>query len=254
MRNPDGSYVYGWEEGNAIRIEFRDEGYQDQVAKKAAAIMETGVVDGIMLDWWTEGEFWNERFSLLKKVREAIGEDALILLNANSRLIPNSAPYANGIFMECWDSQDGDAGKWDEYRQTLEWAEQNMRSPRINCLETWYKNSRDDLNRMRVTTTLALTRSDGYCLFSDPNTLPSPDHLHDWYSFWDTALGTPVSDGEQAGDGTWKRDFTGGTAVYNPLGNAEVEVVFEEDRTSAATGITAKYHTLPAFDGDIYLK
>ncbi len=111
MRNPDGSYIYGWEEGNAIRIEFRDEDYQDQVAKKAAAIIETGVVDGIMLDWWTEDEFLNERLSLLKKVREAIGEEALILLNANSRLIPNSAPYANGVFMECWDSPDGDAGK-----------------------------------------------------------------------------------------------------------------------------------------------
>ena len=34
MRNNDGSYVYGWEEGNFIRIEFRDAAFQDQVAKK----------------------------------------------------------------------------------------------------------------------------------------------------------------------------------------------------------------------------
>jgi hypothetical protein len=36
---------------------------------------------------------------------------------------------------------------------------------RINCLESWFHQSRDDLNLMRATTTLALTRSDGYALF-----------------------------------------------------------------------------------------
>jgi hypothetical protein len=46
-------------------------------------------------------------------------------------------------------------------------AEGHLREPRVNCLETWYHKSRDDLNLMRATTTLALTRSEGYCLFSE---------------------------------------------------------------------------------------
>ena len=42
---------------------------------------------------------------------------------------------------------------------------------------------------------IALTLSDGYCLFSDPNPLPTPDHLHNWYAFWERGLGRPVHDG-----------------------------------------------------------
>jgi hypothetical protein len=38
----------------------------------------------------------------------------------------------------------------------------------------------------------ALVFSNGYALFSDPNSLPTPDHLHDWYPFWDKSLGKPA--------------------------------------------------------------
>ena len=48
---------------------------------------------------------------------------------------------------------------------------------------------------MRATTTLALTHGDGYCLFSDPNPLPTPDHMHNWYPFWNKSLGRPLRSG-----------------------------------------------------------
>ena len=89
-----------------------------------------------------------------------------------------------------------------EIADTLAWAEVNLREPRVNCLETWFHKSRDDLNLMRATTTLALTHSDGYCLFSDPNPLPTPDHLHNWYTFWNRSLGKPVAKGTANSDGT----------------------------------------------------
>lgn len=254
MRNNDGTYVYGWEEGNYIRIEFRDPGFQDKVAEKAAALMKSGAVDGILLDWWTESEFWESRLALLKKVREAIGDDALILLNANNRKIPKSAPFANGIFMECWDSPDANEEKWDRNRTTLEWAEQNMRQPRINCLETWYKESRNDLNRMRATTTLVLTRSDGYCLFSDPNTLLTPDHLHNWYPFWNADLGKPVEEGKKLDNGAYRRKFSNGVAVYNPLGNEMVTIEFLKGFKSTVSGEEGMIHQVPAFDGDIFIE
>jgi len=100
-------------------------------------------------------------------------------------------------------------------RRHARWAEVNLREPRVNCLETWYHRSRDDLHLVRATTTLALTHSDGYCLFSDPNPLPTPDHLHNWYSFWNKSLGKPVAKGTADPDGTVRREFENGTAVYN---------------------------------------
>ena len=54
---------------------------------------------------------------------------------------------------------------------------------------------RDGGEHLRATTTLSLVRSDGYALFSDPNPLPTPDHLHDWYPFWDKSLGKTAGDG-----------------------------------------------------------
>jgi len=136
--------------------------------------VESGVVDGVMLDWWEEDA---DRVALVTAIRKRIGEDALILVNANDRKIPQSAPFVNGLFMECYKSQT--AGQWQQIAETLAWAEENLRTPRINCLETWWHDSRADEHLMRATTTLSLVLSDGYCLFADPNPLPTPDHLHD---------------------------------------------------------------------------
>ena len=107
---------------------------------------------------------------------------------------------------------------------------------------------------MRATTTLCLTLSDGYCLFSDPNPLPTSDHLHDWYDFWDSGLGKPLSPGQKQDDGSYRREFSGGTVVYNPMGNTAARLDFEEERSSAATAKTAKRHVVAPCDGDIFLK
>ena len=107
---------------------------------------------------------------------------------------------------------------------------------------------------MRATTTLALTLSDGYCLFSDPNPLPSGDHRHDWYPFWDSNLGKPTAPGAASPDGAIRRQFANGTAVYNPMGNKTVTIVFDQTRTSARNGKKSKTHTLKSPDGDIYLR
>jgi hypothetical protein len=107
---------------------------------------------------------------------------------------------------------------------------------------------------MRAVTTLSLTHSNGYCLFSDPNPLPTPDHRHDWYPFWDKSLGQPVSAGVTALDGTVRREFQNGCAVYNPMGNETVRIIFDQVRTSVATGEVSRNHTLESPDGDIYLK
>jgi hypothetical protein len=158
----------------------------------------------------------------------------------------------NGYFMECYRSKT--AEDWQRIGDTLSWAEQHLRPPRVNCVETWYHESRNDLHLMRATTTLALTRSDGYCLFSDPNPLPTGDHRHNWYPFWNKSLGRPVAKGRMRSDGSWWRDFDNGTVVYNPMGNGELSVAFDGPRTSVATGTTASEHPLQSPDGDIFLR
>ena len=248
-RDEDGQPAKGWAEGGFIRLDFANPEYRRHVARRAKAVVQSGVVDGILLDWWRDDE---DRLALIRQVRKAIGDDYLIIANANDRTTPKTAPYINGYFMECTRSRT--AQDWQRIRATLTWAETHLRRPAVNCLEIWYHHSRDDLNLMRAATTLSLTQSNGYCLFSDPNPLPTADHLHNWYPFWDKSLGRPVSTGVARADGTVTREFENGTVVYNPMGNRAVSVVFDDIRQSVATGTSARRHQLADADGDIFLR
>jgi len=249
LRDEQGRIVPGWKEGSFLCLDFHNPDFRAQVAKQAAAAVATGVVDGVMLDWWSDDD---SRLALIRDVRAAVGEDTIIVANANDRKTPRTAPFINGYFMECYRSKT--AEDWRRIEDTLAWAEGNLRPPRVNCVETWYHESREDLNLMRATTTLALTRSNGYCLFSDPNPLPSGDHRHNWYPVWDKTLGPPVADGQKRSDGSWWREFENGTVVYNPMGNGPVSVTFSRPHSSVATGETATEYLLPSLDGGIYLK
>ncbi|MGD8499045.1 MAG: hypothetical protein PVJ86_00265 [Phycisphaerales bacterium] len=248
-RDEDGNLVKGWAEGRFIQLDFDNPEFREHVARRARAVVESGAVDGVLLDWWSDDD---SRLALVRTVRQAIGNKHLIIANANDRTTPKTAPYINGYFMECYRSKT--PKDWERITTTLKWAEKKLRSPRVNCLETWYHDSRMDLNLMRATTTLSLTCSNGYCLFSDPNPLPTGDHRHNWYPFWNKSLGRPTSQGVTMPDRTIRREFENGTAVYNPMGNKTVTVVFDENRTSVAGGKTSKSHSLKSPDGDIYLK
>ena len=248
-RDAAGKLVPGWEEGGFYQLDFANPDYREQVAQQCAAAVRSGVVDGVMLDWWLDDD---DHLALVQAIHKRIGADALILVNANDLTTPRTAPFVNGYFMECYRSAT--PADWQRIADTLAWAEKNLRTPRINCLETWYHQSRADLNLMRATTALSLVLSDGYCLFSDPNPLPTPDHLHDWYPFWERRLGQAVAPGNRRLDGVWTREFAGGTVAYNPLGNPPATIAFDETRTSLATGQRARSHPLNACDGDFFLR
>ena len=251
-RDAAGQRVPGWQDAGAdayLLLDFENPEFQDHVAAQAAAAIGSGVVDGVMLDWWVDDD---ARIALIQKVRRAIGPDALILANANDNRTPATAPFINGYFMECPFTRTPQ--EWAKISDTLLWAEANLRAPRINCLETWFHDSREDLHLMRATTTLALTHSDGFCLFSDPNTLPAPDHEHGWYPFWQKRLGKPREKGVRGPDGVWRREFENGTAIYNPAGGKEVTVTRGERALSAATGQTRVVHLVRPGDGDLLLR
>lgn len=248
-KRKDGQRVIGWEEGGYFLLDFSNPAYRTQIAQQAKRIIDTGVFDGIMLDWWEDDE---DRLKLVQAIRREIGDKALILVNANDRKTPETAAFINGYFMECYQSKTPE--DWKKIAETLRWAESNLQAPRINCVETWFQKSRADLHLMRATTTLSLTLSDGYCLFSDPNPLPAPDHLHDWYDFWNKSLGRPKAKGVQNQDGSIQREFDQGFAVYNPPGNRPVTITFTTPHTAVSSRTSGLTFTVPPADGDLFLK
>jgi len=248
-RDEAGQIVQGWAEGGFLQLDYGNPAFRGHVARRAKAVIDSGVADGILLDWWHEDD---DRVALIQEIRAAIGDSALIITNTNDHTAPRTAACINRLFMECTRSETTE--DWQRIARTLSWAEEHLRQPHVNCVEVWYHNSRRDLNLMRAVTALALTHSDGYCLFSDPNPLPTPDHLHNWYPFWDKCLGKAAGRMIRRDDGAMLREFEKGIVVYNPMGNGPVEVIFDGIHISQATGRRGRTHTLSACDGDIYVR
>lgn len=254
LRDGNGNKIKGWGEGNyqSYLLNTSSDSYQDSVVAKAKAIATCGVFDGIMIDCWKDTP---DYVKLLAKIRAAVGNEIMIIVNSNMFEIPNSAQYVNGLFMECYRGTTTD--DWCLIENTLVWAERSLRMPRVNNLETWAEVSRTsatDLQKMRATTCLSLTRSNGYCLFTDDNALPVGDHLHNFYDFWIKRLGKYVAEGFKRSDGGWQREFENGSVVYNPTGNNTITVNFDSKYTSTSTGISSTTHQLKAYDGDLFIR
>ncbi len=306
LKDKNGNPAIGWGEdtnGNMkidendtilhYLIDFTNPEVQDLIVKKVFSLHQSGLFDGVMFDWWNEEnatspigiDDWSDtiltpeleleaRLSILQQIREQVEDDFLILVNANMRQIPLSAPYVNGIYMECYKpkfDEGYDLNQIKRMEETLLWAEQHLRKPTINCLEGWRtvidymadqntrvieRNNIRNRKWMRMITTLSLTHSDGYVLFSDDNAIPSPDHLHNWYDFWDTDLGQPIQEKGivyNAVPGLFIREYENGWVVYNRNGAKQV-VSFDVSVKGVNSGVLDIRHEIPSFDGEILEK
>ena len=269
-----------------LLIDFTLPGMQDIIVQQAIAVAKCGLYDGIFFDWWNENHAvlanntvgWSEgyrgletelraRDNILQRIRAEVSDDFLIMVNTNKDKIPRTGPYINGTFMETFKDHPGgySHNELQELESTLSWAELNLREPRINGLEAQGlsiepPDGPNNLRMMRAITTLSLTHSDGYVLYTDgTRDLGGPHHHHLWHSFWDANLGKPIgpkAELYQNVDGLFIREFTNGWAVYNRSGAARTitlpaSATPVSDRGNNAASQT---HTLPDLDGEIYLK
>ena len=290
-------------------LDFTHPDVQDLIVEEATEIGKCGLYDGLFIDWWSED--WailrnyetdevyrglsaelEARKQILQRIRAAVGEDFLVIVNPNRRKTPIAAPYINGLFMETVRDHEGGYTRQGlmQIENTLRWAEEKLRSPQVNCLEGWgveiqAPDSPTNLRWMRVFTTMSLTLSDGYVLYITG--IRSPNHKHDWrvfeishkvmhdrgeihnhhhdhywYDFYDADLGRPVSEKAQAYrtpkgkaiKGVFIREFINGWAVYNRSGKERL-IQLPEKVSGFASGVENKHwHTIGDLDGEIYLK
>ncbi|RDV29354.1 hypothetical protein DXV75_02590 [Alteromonas aestuariivivens] len=252
-RDDQGNRVLGWDGGPEpyYMLNYENPDFQKRLGEQAKAVMASGVYDGVMLDW-------SGYLPIVRQVREHMGEAGLLLVNIHDEIDKGKQyqDYINGAFMEC--APNGRTPEnpkklcsWESMAEALSYYEQNFRKPTINALEAW--GARSDDQAMRALTTLGLTHSDGYVLFADPNPLPTPDHMHDWYGFWDASLGKPVSTMQVLPNGAVTREFENGLVIYNPQGNGAVTLELNQTYRSQASGTTIQVVSLSDQDGDILL-
>jgi len=276
-------------------LDWTNPDFQKHVVEQAVAAVKSGAADGVMLDWWNDGRDTQAdkaaKMKMLEEVRQAVGPDALIMINTNEKTLPEimpdftkagsagGKPLVNGYYMESMGSATSDPKKqkaeYQKIAQTLEYSQQNTLSPHITVVETWHdpKQVRDDpkhlqeqLQQMRAGTTLVMALSNDYSLYADPDGMKDtqgksiPDHGHEIYSFYQANLGAPVSETPPAlssTPGAIEREFHNGTVVCNTLGDVAAEVRFKDDRKQMSTGKIIKAGSLVQVepgDGDIFVK
>ena len=276
LRNAQGKIAPGWgsEQFPPIpdgKINFTHPGFQDRVVAQAIAVSKCGIFDGIFFDHWGEVPLLspyvdNEtehlaRHNIIERIRAQTRPDFLIMGNTNDHIIPRTGPRINGGFMETLVpgtlADIPIESHLYEIEHALNWLENNLREPVINALEgqvipTEPPDSPNNLRWMRALTTLSLTFSNGYVVFSEPEL-----HTHYWYDFWDADLGQPVGPKTQLYDedipGLYIREFTNGWAVYNHSGQSQ-EITLLEFVTGVASGVEGATHTLADLDGEMYLR
>ncbi len=230
VRDASGTPVAGWP--GTFLLDFTHPAVQDIIVEQARVLSRCGIFDGIFLDWWREdntvldGYRTNEseqqaRDVIIRRIREEVGEDFLILVNPNRTKPKRAAPYINGLYMETGRDYAGGytSGGLAQIESTLLWAENNLRSPQINCLEGWsiataspdpsinYRWTRvvdtkpdtpANLRWMRAFTTLSLTHSDGYVHFYGGYFLDkNVDDRTFRYGFWNNDIGAPIGEPQQ---------------------------------------------------------
>ena len=295
IRDTAGNKVSGSDKYTSFLIDFTHPDAQDIIVEQALAVKRCGFYDGIIFGGWDEsGQVLNgyrtfeaeqqARAVILKRIRAEVGDDFLILVMGDKPM--QAAPYINGIFLGGTPHRNDDSRYEVLMRResTLLWAAAHLRSPQVTCLESWGVETQapdSPTNRrwMRAFTTMGLTHSNGYVLYTVR--MKNTPHEHDWnffdrahkeaherglshthrfdrywYDFWDANLGTPIGEKGQRyrnREGLFIREFTNGWAVYNRSGQAQ-RIEFPETTTGVASGVKALLHTVPDLDGEIFLK
>ena len=231
-------------------IDFTQPAVQDVIVQQAISVAECGLYDGIMFDsgWSDAGrvlvdrslEAWERQYyrtfeqelearvAIIQRIRANVPDDFLILCNSNWAKLPITGSYINGSFMETFrDGYDIYQNKTlAEIEDALIWFEANVREPRINSLRgegipTEPPDSPTNRRFMRLFTTMSLTLSDGYALYTTGHYYQE----HFWYDFWDADLGQPIGPTAQRYqediESLYIREFTNGWAVYNRSGQAQ---------------------------------
>ena len=270
--------------GGEYLINFLNPEVQELLAKRIIAIARCGLFDGVLLDGAganggnrfvgrhfhtaTNAEITQAMRNILGTVRANTRDDFLIVVNSNDNIVEGYPELVNGNFMETFKDHPGGYSHrlLKRLEDVLLWSEENLREPRVNCLESQGMSIEppdgpNNLRMMRAITTLGLTHSDGYVLYTDgvrdfgP---PYPHHHHWWHLFWDANLGRPVGEKAQLyqnAEGLFIREFTNGWAVYNRSGQTQTITLTASatpvsDRGDNAASLT---HSLPDLDGEIYL-
>lgn len=228
------------DKGILARLKFDRPTFQGHVQRQIAIMMQSHVIDGVMMRSWTQDS--PAHLSLVQAVRRGVGKSGVVLLDTGTNIPALCGGYINGIVV----TDDGKGRPiWPSFGGLASWVHDNVRKPEMMVLRAVAPHERNRLYDMRMMTTLALMHFAPYVEFEDATG-------HDWYDFWHADLG--AADGPAyAKDGAVWREFRHGTVVFNPPTNKSIVVDFPSQRSSQAKSVAGRRFSIQTGDGDIFL-
>jgi hypothetical protein len=250
--------------GGDSEVDYTNTAFQSLLFQRMQATIDLNVFDGLFFDWWGTNESDASHLTIIKAARDIVGQ-GLIVVNTNQYQIPNTNAYINGAFME---PPGGPVTDYATLESNMIWHLANLKPPVIILLEQWCNTTASFTEsdrtskpaEMRLASAMAMVFG-AYCNYSAPPYTGAYGHVHNWYTFWDktqsgktlgTITGTYGTTGLTNGTG-YRRDFSGGSVVYNRHASQSMTVDFSSvTHTRASTGATGTSFTLAALDGDIF--
>lgn len=212
---------------------------------------------------WLDHKWVEAKTEIAQQVREAIGPDVPFMTNQGGEW---SFSNTNGVlFEDNLDYVPDGKMSWDSVIEPyLHWTE-NPRRPNVTTIvsssgieppfnpwksmtqeerEAMLERGRNLLNRMRFGLTTVLM---GYGYFAyDLHTRWRGQRW--WYPEYNAPLGYPKGKAEAQPDGTWHREFDGGTVIVNPT-VLDARIRFDERRLDVSSGKVDTEFVIPAQDG-----
>ena len=292
---------HGWSE---FLVDFTDPDWQDIILGRAISTKECGFYDGIFLDHWgfaprlrgitTVEEELKARDTILKRIRAAVGDNFLILVNSGIPDVLRWKDYVNGVFFETQGGVKGEnifvnIGHTREHITALERqvsiAENSLAEPVVNCIEGYglsllAPDHPENLRWMRIFTTMTLTHTNGYVTYNigaashnhrhgwdneflaqteghlSGDELHIHDHEHYWYDFWNADLGTPIGAKSQTYNGIDGLFIREFANGWAVYNRSGTSqlIRFEAHVIGKASEFGGVEHVIEDLDGEIYLK
>ncbi len=243
------------------RMNWYDPEYRHLVVKWASSLKETGI-DGVFFDnIRNEPEPW---IAFLKEVRQAIGDNFLILANAGYNVGDYDfiAPYLNGIMYESGWSHN--RTEWDEIIKKMQNTEKLLRSPNVSLIERFEdirsragwpndpkrgQKPQPDPSARRWSLCFSLIIGNYYYLFSD-----NTSHKHDWYPEYDIKIGQPIETGKRINTHVWQRQYEDAIVIVNlPGAKMPYTIRLKGPAKDSLTGEVNNSFVVPAGDGRIII-
>jgi len=264
VRDEQGKQTSGWPGMNRIRTDL-PEVLQRNLDMVRERVLGHECFDGVFYDCWSPDDW------LVPRTAELRGGRAVVMVNAWN-LPTTGFEHLNGALAEDEINRvvDGKVEFEDLLARYLKWTRES-RKPAVTTLVCrprgidddpwrWAKLSHEekvaiqeraraeDERTMRFGLATALM-GDGYFGF-DSGTMGRGNWW--WYKEYDAPLGYPKGDAARAADGTWVREFDGGTVIVNGT-QYDVVVELPSNCRDVSTGRVGTRFTLPLFDGRVYL-